>query len=199
MLQSGTEIVVASGNAGKLAELTQIFADLPVRLRLQAEFQVVPAEETGSSFVENALLKARAASAQTGLAALADDSGIAVDALGGAPGVHSARYSGAGDAANNTKLLQALEGVPEAERGARFICVLVLLRHPADPIPLIAQGQWKGRILSAEQGDGGFGYDPLFAVEERGCSAAELSGAEKNRISHRARAATALRALLAEQ
>jgi len=197
MLKQDGGIVVASGNAGKLEELTRIFADIPGRLRLQSEFDVIPAEESGCTFVENALLKARAASAQTGLPALADDSGLAVDALGGAPGVHSSRYSGGGDAANNAKLLEALRGMPESQRGARFICVLVLLRHAEDPIPLIAQGQWPGSILEAPRGEGGFGYDPLFAVPGRGLSAAQLPREEKNRISHRARAAAMLRELLA--
>lgn len=192
------ELVVASGNRGKIAELARIFADLPLTLRLQSELGVTPAEETGVSFVENALLKARAASAQTGLPALADDSGLAVDALGGAPGVYSARYAdGGGDSANNRKLLAALSDVPAAERTARFICVLVLLRHAEDPVPLIAMGQWPGRILESPRGSGGFGYDPLFEIPERGLSAAELAADEKNRISHRARAAAALRQQLA--
>ena len=192
------DLVVATGNAGKVRELTAIFADLPLRLRLQSEFSVVPAEETGCTFVENALLKARAASEQTGLPALADDSGIAVDALEGAPGVYSARYAGdAGDDANNEKLLEALREVPDDRRGARFICVLVLLRHAEDPVPLIAQGEWRGRILHAPRGDGGFGYDPLFAVGDGDRSSAELAREEKNRISHRAVAAAALRRLLA--
>jgi len=196
MFTPGSDIVVASGNRGKLAELTTIFADLPTRLRLQAEFEVIPAQETGCTFVENALLKARAASAQTGLPALADDSGLAVDALGGAPGVHSSRYSGAGDAANNARLLAALQDVAPPRRGARFICVLVLLRHAEDPVPLIAQGEWRGAILESPRGSGGFGYDPLFAVPGLECSAAELAAEEKNRISHRARAAAALRELI---
>jgi XTP/dITP diphosphohydrolase len=192
------DLVVATGNAGKVAELRAIFSDLPLKLRLQSEFSVTPAEETGATFLENALLKARAASEQTGLPALADDSGLAVDALGGAPGVHSARYEGSGeDGANNRKLLRALQGVPPAGRTAHFICVLVLLRHAADPVPLVAQGRWQGRILEAPQGTGGFGYDPLFLVPDRHCSAAELEAAEKNRLSHRARAAVTLRELLA--
>ena len=193
----GPDLVVATGNAGKVAELEAIFADLPVRLRLQSEFSVIPAEESGETFVENALLKARAASAQTGLPALADDSGLAVDALDGAPGVYSARYAGdAGDAANNRKLLGALADTPDGQRQARFICVLVLLRHAHDPIPLIAQGQWEGRILRAARGAGGFGYDPLFAPVGSDTSAAELAREEKNRISHRALAAAQLRELL---
>lgn len=196
------DLVVATGNAGKVRELTEIFADFPLTLRLQSEFSVVPAEETGCTFVENALLKARAAAEQTGLPALADDSGLAVDALGGAPGVYSARYAedrGGGDAANNTKLLEALADTPDGERGARFICALVLLRHAEDPVPLIAQGHWEGSILREERGDGGFGYDPLFAVPGRNLSSAELPREEKNLISHRALAAAQLRQMLSNR
>ena len=195
MLQG--DLVVATGNAGKVAELTAIFADLPLHLRLQSDFDVAPAEETGETFVENAILKARAASAQTGLPALADDSGLAVDALGGAPGVYSARYAGeGGDRANNEKLLTAMSSVADEERGARFICVLVLLRHARDPTPLIAQGEWEGRILRELRGAQGFGYDPLFLPRAMTLSAAELPRSEKNRISHRALAAQQLRELL---
>ena len=195
MLQG--DLVVATGNAGKVAELTAIFADLPLHLRLQSDFDVAPAEETGETFVENAILKARAASAQTGLPALADDSGLAVDALGGAPGVYSARYAGeGGDRANNEKLLSAMSSVTDDERGARFICVLVLLRHAQDPTPLIAQGQWEGSILREPRGAQGFGYDPLFLPRAMAFSAAELPRSEKNRISHRALAAQQLRELL---
>jgi XTP/dITP diphosphohydrolase len=191
------DLVVATGNAGKVAELTAIFADLPLQLRLQSDFDVVPAEETGATFVENAILKARAASAQTGLPALADDSGLAVDALGGAPGVYSARYAGeGGDRANNAKLLNAMSSEADEERGARFICVLVLLRHAQDPTPLIAQGEWEGSILRELRGAQGFGYDPLFLPRAMALSAAELPRAEKNRISHRALAAQQLRELL---
>ena len=191
------DLVVATGNTGKVAELTAIFADLPLHLRLQSDFDVVPAEETGETFVENAILKARAASAQTGLPALADDSGLAVDALGGAPGVYSARYAGeGGDRANNEKLLTAMSSVADEERGARFICVLVLLRHAQDPTPLIAQGEWEGSILRELRGAQGFGYDPLFLPRAMALSAAELPRAEKNRISHRALASRQLRELL---
>lgn len=187
------ELVVATGNAGKVAELKTIFADLPLTLRLQSEFSVTPAEETGLTFVENAILKARAVAAQTGLPALADDSGLAVDALGGAPGIYSARYAGGGgDSANNRKLLEAMSAVEDGQRGARFVCTLVLLRHAEDPVPLIAQGSWEGTILSAPRGKGGFGYDPLFLDPELGLSAAELAREEKNRRSHRARAAQQL-------
>jgi XTP/dITP diphosphohydrolase len=196
-------LVLASGNAGKLAEFRHILEDLPITLHAQDEFDVEPAEETGCTFLENALLKARAASAQTGMAALADDSGLAVAALGGAPGVKSARFAadagvGSGDAANNRHLLARLQETPPAQRGACFICVLVLLRHADDPVPLVAQGEWQGRILEAPRGEGGFGYDPLFEVPELGLSAAQLPRAEKNRLSHRARAVRRLRQLLTD-
>jgi XTP/dITP diphosphohydrolase len=199
------DVVVASGNAGKIAELQRLFADRPVTLHLQSEMNVVPAEETGVTFVENALLKARAAAQQTGLPAIADDSGLAVDALGGAPGVRSARYAqdagafgGAGDkdAANRQQLLTALEGVPDSERGACFYCALVYLRSADDPTPLIAEGRWNGIILTAERGSGGFGYDPLFLVPELDLSAAELDPSTKNSISHRGKAVQALLARL---
>ena len=184
------ELVIATGNRGKLAELRALLADSGIAVRSQADFAVPEVAETGLSFVENAILKARHASAHTGLPALADDSGLEVDALAGQPGVHSARYAGepSDDAANNRKLLEALAEVPEMRRTARFHCVLALLRHPADPVPLICAGTWEGRILHAPAGDNGFGYDPLFLVEEEGCSAAELPRELKNRLSHRAQA-----------
>ncbi len=192
-----SEIVVASGNRGKLAELARTLAPLGVRLRPQDDFGVPEVEETGLSFVENAILKARAAAAHTGLPAIADDSGLAVDTLGGAPGIYSARYAaidgeGAGDAANNAKLLEALAGVPAEQRGAHFHCALVYLRSGDDPTPVIAEGRWPGRIREAVSGDGGFGYDPLFEPEGLAVTAAELSPAEKNRLSHRARASAVL-------
>ena len=184
------ELVIATGNRGKLAELRALLADSGIEVRSQADFAVPEVAETGLSFVENAILKARHASAHTGLPALADDSGLEVDALAGQPGVHSARYAGepSDDAANNRKLLEALGDVPEARRTARFHCVLALLRHPADPVPLICAGRWEGRILPAPTGENGFGYDPLFLVEDEGCSAAELPRELKNRLSHRAQA-----------
>ncbi len=192
-----TEIVVASGNRGKIAELARTLAPLGVSLRPQDEFGVPEAEETGLSFVENAILKARAAAAHTGLPAIADDSGLAVDALGGAPGIYSARYAaidgeGAGDAANNAKLLEALAGVPAGQRGAHFHCALVYVRSGDDPTPVIAEGRWPGRIRETASGEGGFGYDPLFEPEGLSVTAAELPPAEKNRLSHRARASAAL-------
>lgn len=188
------KLVIASGNAGKLAEFKHLFADIGIQCIAQGELGVGDIEEKGLSFVENALLKARHAASVTGLPALADDSGLCVDALGGAPGLYSARYGGVhGDAARNIeKLLGELAGVPEARRSARFHCALVLLRHPDDPQPLIAEGSWEGRILDAPHGVGGFGYDPVFHDPEHGCSAAELDPAIKNRISHRGQALTVL-------
>ncbi len=192
-MSTGKQIVVlASGNAGKLRELNRILSPLDVELRSQAEYDVPEVPEDGLSFVENAIIKARAAARHSGLPAIADDSGIEVDYLQGAPGIHSARYSGDGDAANNAKLLAVLEGVPDEERTARFRCVLVYMRHALDPTPLVCTGSWEGRILHAPRGEQGFGYDPLFYVPEQGCSSAELDPELKNRISHRASASTLL-------
>ncbi|MEX1198024.1 MAG: RdgB/HAM1 family non-canonical purine NTP pyrophosphatase [Pseudohongiellaceae bacterium] len=190
-------IVLASGNAGKLKEMQRILADAGVELISQRELDLDSPEETGLTFVENALIKARHASRASGLPALADDSGLAVDALHGAPGIHSARYAGVhgDDAANNRKLLDALRDVPENRRTARFICVIAFLRHPEDPVPLICQGVWPGIIRREPSGGNGFGYDPLFQVPDRHCSSAELPPDEKNRISHRGRA---LQQLLAQ-
>lgn len=192
------ELVLASRNAGKLAEMRALLAPVGLALRSVAEFSDVESEETATTFVENALIKARHAAKVSGRPALADDSGIEVVALGGQPGVFSARYSGrhGDDAANNARLLDALRDVPEADRGARFVAVLVLLRHADDPVPLIAQGFWSGRILHAPRGHHGFGYNPLFLDLETGRSAAELSAAEKNDRSHRAQAVAALLAQL---
>lgn len=192
------ELVLASRNRKKLDELQALLEPLGFRLRLVSEFTDEAAEEPAPTFIENALLKARHAAQVSGLPAIADDSGIEVDALLGAPGVHSARYAGpqADDAANNKKLLQALADKPSRERGASYACVLAYLRHPADPVPVIAEGRWRGRILEAPRGARGFGYDPLFWVEEHGKSAAELEPAVKNRLSHRARAAARLLELL---
>lgn len=192
---------MATGNRGKVVELQALFDELSVNLRLQSELGVTPAEETGHSFVENAILKARAATQQTGLPALADDSGLEVDALNGQPGVRSARYGADGgyangDSGNNERLLNALATVVDAERSARFHCVLVFMRHADDSVPLIAQGTWEGRILRETTGDGGFGYDPLFFVSEHNCSAAQLNAAVKNAISHRGQASRQLLSLL---
>ena len=191
-------IVLASGNAGKLEELRELFAGSGIALIPQSALGVADAEETGLSFVENAILKARHAARATGLPALADDSGLCVNALDGAPGLTSARYAGRhGDsAANIAKLLEALRAVPDERRGAHFICVLALLRHAKDPAPLIAEGRWHGRILRAPRGERGFGYDPVFFDPQQDCSAAELDPALKNRISHRGRALAALRGQL---
>ena len=188
-----TQLVLASHNAGKLKELQAMLGE-SVQLRSIGEFSSVEPDETGLSFVENAILKARNAARISGLPALADDSGLAVDFLGGAPGIYSARYAdGKGDAANNAKLLDALKDVPEAERGAQFVCVLALVRHADDPLPIICEGLWQGRILPAASGGHGCGYDPLFWGPERNCSSAELSPNEKNQLSHRARAMVMLR------
>lgn len=184
------QLVLASNNAGKIRELTDLLAPLNVTIRSQAELGVPEAEEPAVTFVENALIKARHAASHTGLPALADDSGLAVDALHGAPGVRSARYAGpdATDQNNIDKLLLDLDGVPEAQRTAQFHCVLVYLRHADDPTPLICHGIWPGRILTAPRGDGGFGYDPVFWVPETGCAAAELERSVKSRLSHRGKA-----------
>ena len=188
-----TELVLASYNAGKLKELQAMLGDR-VRVRSVGEFSQVEPEETGLSFVEHAILKARNAARLSGLPALADDSGLAVDALGGAPGIYSARYAdGQGDAANNAKLLEALKEVPDAERTGQFVCVLALVRHADDPLPILCEGLWPGRILHAAQGEHGFGYDPLFQPDGEAVSAAELAPAEKNQRSHRARAMAQLK------
>ncbi|WP_049723900.1 RdgB/HAM1 family non-canonical purine NTP pyrophosphatase [Gilvimarinus polysaccharolyticus] len=183
-----SKVVLASSNPGKLKEFQQLLAGAGLDVRPQSEFQVTDADETGLSFVENAIIKARNACEATGLPALADDSGIEVDALNGAPGIYSARFSGAGasNESNNQKLLQELQNTPEAERTARYQCVLVYMRHATDPTPIICQGSWEGRILTAPAGTGGFGYDPLFYVPTHNCAAAELSKEQKARISHRA-------------
>ncbi|MEN5061951.1 RdgB/HAM1 family non-canonical purine NTP pyrophosphatase [Luteimonas sp. TWI1416] len=190
-----TRLVLASGNAGKLVELQAMLADLPLEIVPQRALGVDDVPETGTTFVENALIKARHASAATGLPALADDSGLIVDALGGAPGLYSARYAGTptDDAANNAKLLEALRAVPEDRRTARFYAVIVVLRHADDPQPLIAEGAWEGRILDAPRGHHGFGYNPVFLDPEHGLTAAEMTPELKNRLSHRARALLALR------
>ncbi len=188
-------MVLASGNAGKLREFSRLLAEFEFELVAQSEFGLAEAVEDGLSFVENAIIKARHASAGSGLPALADDSGIAVDHLDGAPGICSARFAGegAGDEANLRLLLRRLEGLPAEARGAAFHCALVLVRHARDPVPVIAEGVWRGRVLDAPRGDGGFGYDPIFLVPSLGLSAAELSAARKNRLSHRARAVRVLR------
>jgi XTP/dITP diphosphohydrolase len=185
-------VILASGNQGKLQELRRILAPLPMVLKSQAEFAVPAVAETGLSFAENAIIKARSASSHTGLPSIADDSGLEVDYLDGRPGIHSARYSGSGDAGNNARLLAELGDLGADQRSARFQCVLVYMRHALDPTPIICQASWEGSILFAPRGEGGFGYDPLFFVPEYQCSAAELDPALKNRLSHRARASALL-------
>lgn len=184
------KLVLASNNQGKLRELGELLAPLGLRPVAQGELGVGEAEEPAITFVENALLKARHAAQETGLPALADDSGLTVDALGGQPGVRSARYAGVGasDEDNVQALLTALKDVPEAQRTAQFHCVLVYLRHADDPTPVICHGRWPGRILEQPAGNGGFGYDPVFFAPEFGCSAAELTREQKGGVSHRGRA-----------
>jgi XTP/dITP diphosphohydrolase len=179
------KIVLASGNAGKIKEIQAILASHPIVP--QSLFNVTEAEETGTTFVENAIIKARNAALLCQLPAIADDSGLVVDALNGAPGVYSARYAGVGasDTDNTEKLLSALAGVPEELRTARFVCVMVFMEHADDPLPMIAQGVWEGRILTQAVGSNGFGYDPVFFVPDYGCSSAELAPEVKNALSHR--------------
>ena len=190
------KIVMATGNPGKIRELARLLDGLGVEIVAQSELGVPDADETGTSFAENSLIKARHAAEATGLPAIADDSGLSVDALDGAPGVYSARYAGdAGDEANNDKLLAALEGVED--RGAAFHCVATFVAPGEEP--LVAAGVWRGEILHAQRGDGGFGYDPLFFVPECGCSSAELPAEEKNRRSHRGQALRELVRLLEQK
>ncbi len=180
-------VVLASNNPGKVREFSALLREFGIEVLPQSVFGVPEAVEDGLTFVENAIIKARNACEHTGLPALADDSGIEVDALNGAPGIYSARYAGvgAGDEANNLKLLEALANTPDEERAARYVALIVLMKHPGDPTPLICEGRWEGRLLREPRGEGGFGYDPLFWVEDHGCTSAELPPEEKNRISHR--------------
>lgn len=193
-----TKLVLASNNAGKLREFSALLAPLGCQVIAQGELNVPEAEEPFHTFIENALAKARHASRLTGLPALADDSGLCVDALGGAPGVLSARFAGEpkSDARNNAALLAALDG--KTPRSGHYYCVLVLVRHADDPQPIIADGVWRGQVLSAAQGDGGFGYDPLFQAHGESVSVAEMDAAGKNAVSHRGQAMRALAAKLAE-
>lgn len=199
-----SRVVMASSNPGKLREINQILGGLGMEVIPQSEFDVPDADETGLSFVENAILKARHATQLTGLPAIADDSGLEVDALKGAPGIYSARYSsrsggtgtGTTDEKNLQKLLQDLKDVPENERTARFQCLMVFMDHALDPTPLICQGTWEGHILFEPQGKGGFGYDPIFYVPSENCASAELAPEVKNRLSHRGQALTKLLAAL---
>jgi XTP/dITP diphosphohydrolase len=193
------KIVLASGNAGKIKEIQAMLTGHPIVP--QSLFGVAEADETGTTFVENAIIKARNAALYCKLPAIADDSGLVVDALNGALGVYAARYAGVGasDSDNTQKLLHALEGVPEAQRTARFICVMVFMEHADDPLPIIAQGVWEGRILTQPIGDNGFGYDPVFFVPDYQCAAAELSPAIKNSLSHRGIALKKLTDAIKEQ
>ena len=198
--QSAQRVVLASGNAGKLKELHALLGGLGIELVSQRELGVSDAEETGLSFVENALLKARHACVATGLPAIADDSGIEVDALNGEPGIYSARFAGVSgetrevaDAANNELLLERLAGLKGSERSARFQCIIVYLRHAADPTPLICQGTWEGQVLESAAGAHGFGYDPLFYVPTHDCASAALTPEIKNTLSHRGQALEQLR------
>ncbi len=195
-----TRTVLASANAGKLAEFRRLLQNVPMELVPQSMLDIQAVEETGKTFRENALLKARHASRGAGLPAVADDSGLLVDALGGRPGVRSARFAGEGasDGANVAKLLRDLTGVAEAQRTARFECVVAYVRNPDDAAPVIACGTWRGRILCGPRGDKGFGYDPVFLVPELGLSAAELSPSRKDELSHRGQALRALAACLLE-
>lgn len=192
------KIVLASGNKGKVREINQMLAGCGFEVIPQTELGVEEVEETGLTFVENAILKARAAAEQTGLPAIADDSGLEVDFLKGAPGIYSARYArvGASDEENLQKLLGALDGVAEPERGARFQCVMVFMRHGSDPTPIICQGTWEGSIITTPQGDNGFGYDPIFWVAEHQCTSAELAAEQKNSMSHRGKALAQLKVAL---
>ena len=184
------KIVLASGNAGKVREINKLFAGCGIEVVPQSDFNVPEIAETGTTFVENAIIKARHAAKLSGLPAIADDSGIEVDALNGAPGIYSARFAGEGssDEENLLKLLNELKSVPEEQRSARFQCLMVYMRHAEDPTPIICQGTWEGRILTAPQGENGFGYDPVFFVPEQQCSSAELDAATKNSLSHRGKA-----------
>lgn len=184
------KVTLASSNKGKLAEFQQLLSELSFSVVPQSDFQIPDAIENGLSFVENALIKARHASRLTGLPAIADDSGLEVDRLNGAPGIYSSRFSGenATDEKNNQRLLSLLNDTPESERTARFQCVLVYMRHPEDPTPIICQGSWEGLISPAPKGKNGFGYDPIFFVPEFGCTSAQLEKTEKNKISHRGKA-----------
>lgn len=192
------KVVLASGNTGKLREFFHILGDAGFKIVPQSDYNVVDVPETGLTFVENAIIKARNASQQTGLPTLADDSGIEVDALNGRPGIYSARYSGEGDDANNQKLLEEMKDIPENKRTARFRCCIVYMRHAEDPSPLIADASWEGMIMHKLSGANGFGYDPLFFVPTYGISSAELDPAEKNAISHRGKALQQILQLMKE-
>ncbi|ACH65647.1 non-canonical purine NTP pyrophosphatase, RdgB/HAM1 family [Aliivibrio fischeri MJ11] len=195
-----SKIVLATGNQGKVREMADILADFGFDVVAQSEYNVSDVAETGTTFIENAIIKARHTAKETGLPAIADDSGLEVDALNGAPGVYSARYSGEGatDQKNIDKMLAAMEGIPAEKRTARFHCVLVLMKHENDPTPLICHGTWEGHITTEQKGENGFGYDPIFWVSEDNCSSAELEPARKKQLSHRGQALKKLFAALKE-
>ena len=192
------KIVLATGNQGKVREMADLLSDFGFEVLAQSEFNVSEVAETGTTFIENAIIKARHAAKETGLPAIADDSGLEVDALLGAPGIYSARYAGedASDQDNLEKLLDAMKDIPEKERTARFHCVLVLMRHENDPTPIVCHGKWEGRILTEAQGTNGFGYDPVFLVPEKDCASAELEPTVKKQLSHRGKALKQLFAAL---
>lgn len=196
-----TRLVLASGNVGKLREFKELLAPLGYDVAAQSAFDVPDVEETGLTFIENALLKAREACRVSGLPALADDSGLEVDALDGRPGIYSARFAGEpkDDERNNQRLLELLDGVLPERRSARYWCVVVLMRHAKDPVPIIVQRSWEGEILTQSSGEGGFGYDPLFQISELGKTAAELDAEQKNQLSHRGRATQRLLELLSSE
>ena len=195
------KIVLATGNQGKVREMADLLSEFGFDVVAQSDYAVSEVAETGTTFIENAIIKARHAAKETGLAAIADDSGLEVDYLQGAPGIYSARYAGenASDQQNLEKLLAAMENVPETQRTARFHCVLVLMRHHQDPTPIVCHGVWEGRILTAPQGEHGFGYDPIFFVPEDQCASAQLEPARKKQLSHRGKALKQLFAQLSQQ
>jgi len=196
-----SKVVLATGNPGKVREMSALLAEFGLEVLPQSNFNIVEADETGTTFIENAIIKAKHAAALTGLPAIADDSGLAVDALQGVPGIYSARYAGvdASDRDNLLKLLDALKDVPAAQRTARFHCVLVYMTHAEDPTPLVCHGSWDGVITEQPSGEDGFGYDPIFFVESEGCTSAELTKQRKSELSHRGQALTKLLAAMQEQ
>ena len=198
---TSAKIVLATGNPGKVREMSELLAEFGLTVLPQSDFNLVEADETGCTFIENAIIKARHAATLTGLPAIADDSGLAVDALQGAPGIYSARYAGANasDRDNLLKLLVALQDVPAAQRSARFHCVLVYMRHADDPTPLVCHGSWDGMITEQPSGEDGFGYDPIFFVPSEGCTSAELSKQRKGELSHRGQALNKLLATMQQQ
>ncbi|MDC0611112.1 XTP/dITP diphosphatase [Vibrio sp.] len=195
------QLVLATGNQGKVKEMADLLSDFGFDVKAQSEFNVSEVAETGTTFIENAIIKARHAARETGLPAIADDSGLEVDAIDGQPGVYSARYAGleASDQDNIDKLLSSMKDVPEKDRTARFHCVLVLMKHADDPTPIVCHGKWEGQILTTQIGENGFGYDPVFWVPEEKCASAQLEPARKKQLSHRGKALQTLFNQLKEQ